>query len=153
MSCVNDQVTSFTRCVLGLMDLHAPSKTRIFKHPPHPWITDTVKDMMRIRDDYHRQYRALRTSSTLNSYKDMKRLVSQATLANPGRRRITFRGIALIMVVNVSQLAFVQLSYDYDDQSTKKSTNHSLYPISLNNELNVDLFVSFWTLTLWVSVY
>ncbi|KAL4703060.1 hypothetical protein ACJJTC_005598 [Scirpophaga incertulas] len=78
MSCVNDQVTSFTRCVLGLMDLHAPSKTRIFKHPPHPWITDTVKDMMRIRDDYHRQYRALRTSSMLNSYKDMKRLVSQA---------------------------------------------------------------------------
>ncbi|KAL0879742.1 hypothetical protein ABMA27_003455 [Loxostege sticticalis] len=43
---INEFVEAFTTCVTGLMDLHAPLKTRKFRHPPHPWITDTVRDNM-----------------------------------------------------------------------------------------------------------
>ncbi|KAL0879290.1 hypothetical protein ABMA27_003069 [Loxostege sticticalis] len=75
---INDFVEAFTSCVMGLMDLHAPLKTRKFRHPPHPWITDTVRDMMSIRDDYHKRLKQHSTAELRDSYKIMKNMVLKA---------------------------------------------------------------------------
>ncbi|KAL0831856.1 hypothetical protein ABMA28_001386 [Loxostege sticticalis] len=75
---VDQLVEAFTQCVIGLMDLHAPTRTRKFKHPPHPWITDTIREMIRVRDDYHKKYQLQKTAALKHSYKAMKSLVSKA---------------------------------------------------------------------------
>ncbi|KOB76082.1 Poly U binding factor 68kD, partial [Operophtera brumata] len=45
--------SDFTCIINSLFDKHAPLKTRKFKGPPHPWITSTVKDMIKIRNEYY----------------------------------------------------------------------------------------------------
>ncbi|KAL0883331.1 hypothetical protein ABMA27_016821 [Loxostege sticticalis] len=75
---VNHLVEAFTTSIRGLMDLHAPVKSRKFKHPPHPWMTDTIHSMMRIRDTYHKRFRELKTLALFDSYKKMKHSVQEA---------------------------------------------------------------------------
>lgn len=75
---VNEMVAALSDCIRGLMDLHAPEKTRKFRHPPHPWITDTIKDMMRLRDDQHKQYKKIKTDALGDSYRQLKKVVSQS---------------------------------------------------------------------------
>lgn len=75
---VNNLVSSFTSSVLNLFDRHAPIKTKTFKAPPHPWITDTVKTMISIRDNYHKTYKTYKTKNSKTSYKNMKHMVSAA---------------------------------------------------------------------------
>ncbi|KAL0869748.1 hypothetical protein ABMA27_005977 [Loxostege sticticalis] len=75
---VNERVAAFTMCVIGLMNLHAPIKTRKFKHPPHPWITDTIRDMILIRDNYHKRHKQQGTSQLRDCYIKMKSMVQKA---------------------------------------------------------------------------
>lgn len=78
MNGVSEMVSAFAGCIKGLFDLHAPVRTRKFKHPPHPWITDTIKEMMRCRDAYHSKYKKDKTVQNEDSYRSMKKLVSIA---------------------------------------------------------------------------
>ncbi|KAL0832519.1 hypothetical protein ABMA28_000732 [Loxostege sticticalis] len=75
---VNELVAAFTMCVIGLMNLHAPIKTRKFKHPPHPWITDTIRDMILVRDNYHKRHKQQGTSQLRECYIKMKSMVQKA---------------------------------------------------------------------------
>lgn len=75
---IDAAVSILTSTIVTLFDLHAPIKTTKFKGPPHPWITDTVKTMMKIRDDYHVKYKSLKTDVLKNSYKTMKNIVVTA---------------------------------------------------------------------------
>ncbi|XP_028172352.1 uncharacterized protein LOC114361498 [Ostrinia furnacalis] len=75
---VNELVRAFTTCIIGLMDLHAPIVTKKFKNPPHPWVTDTVRAMMRIRDNYHNKYKKLKTSALKDCYRQMRGMVLEA---------------------------------------------------------------------------
>ncbi|KAL0861707.1 hypothetical protein ABMA27_009189 [Loxostege sticticalis] len=65
---VNQLVGALTASVRGLMDLHAPLKRQKFKHPPHPWLTDTIRAMMRTRDIYHKKYKVDNTIALQDSY-------------------------------------------------------------------------------------
>lgn len=78
---VNILVPAFSNIVLKLFDLHAPLKTTKFKDPPQPWLTDTVKSMIKIRDNYHTKYRALKSNSLRTCYKEMKHLVIAAIIS------------------------------------------------------------------------
>ncbi|CAH2099087.1 unnamed protein product [Euphydryas editha] len=62
---VDEQVEAMTAKVLSLFDRHAPLKTVKFKGPPHPWITGTVRRMIRIRDSYHAKYKEDRSKTNL----------------------------------------------------------------------------------------
>lgn len=75
---INDLVCSFTSLVNILFDLHSPIKTKKFKGPPHPWITDTIKTMMGIRDNYHKKYKRNENEGLKNCYKSMKCIVTAA---------------------------------------------------------------------------
>jgi hypothetical protein len=56
-----DLARTFTCWITAVFDLHAPVKSQKFRNPHHPWITDSIKEMMRIRDRYHSQYKLMRT--------------------------------------------------------------------------------------------
>ena len=71
-------VDTLSSCFTSLFDLHAPVATRKFKSPPHPWITDSIKSMMHIRDGYHAKWKRQGTESLRDCYKSMKQLVVKA---------------------------------------------------------------------------
>jgi hypothetical protein len=78
VECIDTLVEAFSTCMVGLFDLHAPVRRKKFKHPPHPWFTDTIKSMMRIRDRYHLKYRKQKTPALKDSYNNMKHIVVSA---------------------------------------------------------------------------
>lgn len=75
---INDMVKTFTLYIVTLFDLHAPLKTTKFKVLPHPWITDTIKKMISIRDGYQSRYKLHNLESYSICYKNMKHLVKEA---------------------------------------------------------------------------
>lgn len=75
---VNVMVSFLTSTILTLFNLHAPLKTTKFKHPPHPWITDTIRDMMKTRDRYFSRYRRTKSVELKTCYKDIKYIVEKA---------------------------------------------------------------------------
>ncbi|CAG9137745.1 unnamed protein product [Plutella xylostella] len=75
---LNRMVDTFNDSVVRLFDLHAPEKRVLIKNNSHPWITDTVKDMMELRDAAHRKSRITKSDTQKQSYLDLKRLVNCA---------------------------------------------------------------------------
>lgn len=54
---VNDKVEFMSRQIINLFNLHAPLKTKSFKKPCQPWLTDTIKTMIRLRDRALQDYK------------------------------------------------------------------------------------------------
>lgn len=78
LSSVNDKVIALTCHILSLFDLHAPIKTCIVRGPSYPWITDTIKLMMRMRDQAAAEYHKTGSESKKLYYKDLKSTVNKA---------------------------------------------------------------------------
>jgi hypothetical protein len=78
LNCVNSMVEAFTLCIVGLFDLHAPIIRRKIKYPPHPWITDTIRTMMHMRNKYHKKHRKHNTEADRDSYRRMRQIVTAA---------------------------------------------------------------------------
>jgi hypothetical protein len=74
----NDMVDVFNQYVIFLFDLHAPMKTTVVKVPQPPWITDTIRVMMQLRDRAAADYHKTESSSKKAYYKDLKSTVSRA---------------------------------------------------------------------------
>ncbi|KAF9406359.1 hypothetical protein HW555_013240 [Spodoptera exigua] len=79
---VNSMVATFNNYILKLFDLHAPLKKVLIKEKCHPWITDTIKEMIRLRDKWQNRAKATGASQHINSYKELKYLV-RAALQKP----------------------------------------------------------------------
>lgn len=75
---INNMVSCFTNSIVNIFNIHAPKQTIYIKYKSYPWITDTVREMMRIRDTYHRQYLDTKSDSQKICYKDMKHVVINA---------------------------------------------------------------------------
>lgn len=75
---VNSMVATFNEYILNLFDLHAPLKKVLIKENCHPWITDTVKEMIKLRDKCHGRAKATGSSRHIDSYKELKYLVRAA---------------------------------------------------------------------------
>lgn len=71
-------VTSFNNFILTLFDLHAPLKKRIIKDKSKPWLTDTLKFMMSLRDDALIKYLKTKTDSAKQYYCSLKNYVNTA---------------------------------------------------------------------------
>lgn len=78
MDDVNCMVATFNNYIHTLFDLHAPYRKVLIRTKSCPWITDTVKDMMKLRDKCHNRSSATKLQHHLNSYKDLKYLVRAA---------------------------------------------------------------------------
>jgi hypothetical protein len=78
LSNVNEKVEALSRHIVCLFDLHAPTKTSIIRGPSYPWITDTVKLMMHMRDQAAADYHKTGADSKKIYYKDLKSMVNKA---------------------------------------------------------------------------
>lgn len=76
LSSVESMVSTFNSVVLALFDRHAPLKTvKIGNKQTLPWVTDTIKHMIDLRNAAHDQYRQSNTDSNKQYYSDLKTLV------------------------------------------------------------------------------
>lgn len=82
MSTVDDMVDRFNTLIMSLFDRHAPIITRKFKrHQSLPWITDTIKCMIDLRNKAHNKYRKSKLERDKKYYKDLKNTVSVSIAA------------------------------------------------------------------------
>lgn len=75
---INMKLTLFNCFIINLFDVHAPYKTITFRREPTPWLTDTIKLMMRFRDRALRRARVERTAASFNYYKQIRNLTTSA---------------------------------------------------------------------------
>ena len=75
---VDTKVQFFTETILALFDIHAPFCTSVFTRPPAPWITYTIREMMRLRDRALNKFRARRHPTDWVSYKELRNLTNSA---------------------------------------------------------------------------
>ncbi|KAG7299107.1 hypothetical protein JYU34_017608 [Plutella xylostella] len=75
---LNSMIDTFNDYVIRLFDLHAPEKRILIKHNSYPWITETVKLMMELRDNAHKKYRISKSDTHRQCYLDLKKLVNCA---------------------------------------------------------------------------
>lgn len=75
---VNEAVLSFNAYILHIFNIHAPVIKSYLRHHSYPWITPTIREMMRLRDTAHNKSRSTGLKSDLQFYKDMKTVVKRA---------------------------------------------------------------------------
>ncbi|XP_061715607.1 uncharacterized protein LOC133523870 [Cydia pomonella] len=75
---VNDMVNTFNCVVLSLLDAYAPQKVILIRERSYPWITPTIKEMMRLRDEAHNTYKASGLDRDKLYYHELKKCVNKA---------------------------------------------------------------------------
>lgn len=77
---VDQKLEYFNDCIQSLFNKHAPLKTARLTKPYSPWLTDTIREMMRLRDQAYQNYKKTRTQAKFNYYKTLRNLVNKAVL-------------------------------------------------------------------------
>lgn len=75
---INDMIEQLNRNMITIFDEHAPVKTSLIKDHTYPWITDTIKFMMNLRNEALAKYRTTKSESKKVYYKQLKSLVSSS---------------------------------------------------------------------------
>lgn len=73
---VNEMVNTFNSFLVALFDVHAPKKTCTIRERSYPWITDTIKLMIRLRNEANDEYREYKTEGKKACYSELKSLVN-----------------------------------------------------------------------------
>lgn len=75
---IDDKVTFITDNLEALLNLHAPLCTSRITKQPAPWLTDTLKQMMRLRDRALSHYKTTKKPEHFNYYKMIRNQVTNA---------------------------------------------------------------------------
>lgn len=75
---IDGKVTFLNNNIIALLDIHAPFKTYKITKKYAPWLTDTLREMMRLRDDALKRCRRTKTHVDWQNYKDLRNIVSTA---------------------------------------------------------------------------
>lgn len=75
---INEAVSSFNAYILYIFDMHAPVTRFQVKRQSCPWITSTVKQMMRLRDEAYTVCHSTKRDVDIKYYKDLKSVVNKA---------------------------------------------------------------------------
>lgn len=78
LSDIDEIVEYFSQNICLLYDRHAPIRTVRVNKKPAPWLTDTVKLMIRLRDDAHLKYRRTKLERDLIAYRNLRNYVTGA---------------------------------------------------------------------------
>lgn len=76
LNSIDDMIDTFNFYMLSLFEIHAPMKKLIIKEKPKPWITDTVKFMMSLRDEALVKAQRSKSDSSKNYYRSLRNLVT-----------------------------------------------------------------------------
>lgn len=75
---VNDMVRKFNDTLLQIYDLYAPVKYAVIKRESHPWITDTVREMIKLRNKAFQRFKMTKLKTHEQYYKNLKKTVRSA---------------------------------------------------------------------------
>lgn len=75
---VDDMVATFNCFVLALFDLHAPIIKHTIRDRQKPWITETIKLMMHLRDEALKRYHKVKTDAAKLYYRSLRNFVTTA---------------------------------------------------------------------------
>lgn len=75
---VDSKVEFLNEGIVALLNIHAPFKTYKITKRYAPWLTDTLKEMMSIRDLALRRYKITRISEDWKAYKQLRNIVTVA---------------------------------------------------------------------------
>lgn len=75
---VDDKLEFLVEHIVNLFDFHAPFITSRFSKPHSPWITDTIKVMMSIRDNALKRHKRSKLDAHWTFYKEMRNLTTSA---------------------------------------------------------------------------
>lgn len=78
MNDVDDMLNFFNENVLYLFDVHAPQRTVRVSKPPAPWLTNTIKEMINLRNKAFNKYKKTRLLADFNFYKDLRNYITGA---------------------------------------------------------------------------
>ena len=69
---INDKVTFLNDCIINIFDTLAPSFEIKVKNKRPPWLTFTIKNMIKLKDKAYKKYLKHRNDVNWNSYKQLK---------------------------------------------------------------------------------
>lgn len=75
---IDEKVNFLTHAVLSVFDLLAPIKTIKKSKPSAPWLTDTLKILMKLRDNAKSRYRRTNAPAHFIYYKQLRNLTNSA---------------------------------------------------------------------------
>ena len=72
---VDNRLDAFNNLLLACLDDHAPVKTVKIRHKPNPFITEDVRDLMKVRDHLHKRARRTGTREDWEAFKELRNRV------------------------------------------------------------------------------
>ena len=75
---INEKVRFFRDSMVGLFEIHAPLRKGRFTRAPAPWITHTIREMMKLRDRAQTRYRRTGAGAHGRYYRDLRNMVRAA---------------------------------------------------------------------------
>ncbi|KAK9739489.1 hypothetical protein QE152_g8991 [Popillia japonica] len=75
---IDDKIGVFNSLLTSLLDAHAPYKTCRTGMVYKPWITDTIKDMQKLRDQAFSKYKRTRNPAHFSYYKSLRNVTTSA---------------------------------------------------------------------------
>lgn len=68
---IEDKLDFINKAILTLYDIHAPYRTVNKRKPSKPYITDTIKEIIRLKHSTYNKYRKTKSNIHLQLYKDI----------------------------------------------------------------------------------
>lgn len=139
---VDDMIHFFNEKVLQLFDIHAPLRTVRVSKQPAPWMTNTIKDMIKLRNNAFNKYKKTKCPTDFSCYKDLRNYTTGAirrekrayldfVLRNKNSKRTwqTLRAMDFISDKKISNLpdhlCDVDVINSYFNVNTNSNTNEN----------------------------
>ena len=68
-------MNAFNDLLLACLDDHAPIKTVKLRHKPNPFITEDIRDLMKVRDRLHKRARRTGRREDWEAFKELRNRV------------------------------------------------------------------------------
>lgn len=78
LTCTNTMVEYLTQKIIEVFDIFAPICTKRVSKPPAPWLTDTIKDMIKIRDRAYARFKKSKQIEHFDYYKELRNYTAGA---------------------------------------------------------------------------
>ena len=79
MQSIDEKVSYFNECLMYLLEKYVPEKTLRITRPPAPWLTPTLRLMMRDRDRAFKRFKRTRSDAHKDYYRTLRNWVTFAT--------------------------------------------------------------------------
>lgn len=75
---IDDMINFWNSNLITLFDSHAPFRTVRISKSPAPWLTENLKEMIKLRNKAYTKYKKTRSETAWNYYKEIRNTVNMA---------------------------------------------------------------------------